>query len=276
MLSMVNETCDKIKGILSTDPKALYEEECDLVKNPFYFPGTNGRAVLLIHGWTDVSYEVRRLGRYLNENNYTAFGPMLKGHGTKPEDLENVRWEDWMCDVSKAYEELAKNHEKIFVVGTSMGANLAVMLAKNKPNISGIVLMAMPYKIKLERISVFIANIIKYFKKYIRKFYPPTFGAKTTITRLISYQTYPIKSALELYKLMKISRKVLPKVKQPCFILQSDSDHVIAKNSMEKIYEKISSKVKEKKYIHRAYHTFISDIRNEHIFEDILNFIEKN
>ncbi|KKP78187.1 MAG: Alpha/beta hydrolase fold protein [Candidatus Moranbacteria bacterium GW2011_GWF2_35_39] len=276
MLIMINKICEKTRGVLSTDPKVLYQEERCFSKEPFYFPGTNGKAVLLIHGWTSVPYEVRRLGKYLNENGYTVSGPLLRGHGTKPEDLENVRWEEWLCDVTRAYEELAKDHEKIFVAGTSMGANLTAMLAKNKANISGIILMAMPYKIKLEKISVFIANIVKWFKKYYKKFYPPTFGASTTITRLISYQSYPIKSALELYKLMKISRKVLLKVKQPCFILQSNRDHVVAKNSLEKIYEKIGSKIKEKKYVDRAYHTFISDIKNEHIFEDILNFLNKN
>ena len=273
---MIDEIYDKSKSVLSADPRQLYEEERGLAKEPFYFPGNNGKAVLLIHGWTDVSYEVRRLGKYLNENGYTAFGPMLSGHGTVSKDLENIKWEDWMCDVNRAYEELAKNHEKVFVAGTSMGANLADMLAKNKPSIPGIILMAMPYKIKLEKISVFIVNILKYFKKYNKKFYPPTFGASTTITRLISYQTYPISSVLELLKLIKISRKILPKVKQPCFLLQSNSDHVVAKNSLEKIYEKIGSKIKEKKYVHRAYHTFISDIKNENIFQDILSFINKN
>lgn len=273
---MVNGIYNKIKGVLSVDPQLLYKEDTSLLNKPFYFPGTNGKAVLLIHGWTSVPYEVRRLGKYLNENGYTVSGPLLRGHGTTPRDLENVGWADWLCDVTRAYEELAKNHQKIYVAGTSMGANLTAMLAKNKNNISGIILMAMPYKIKLEKISAFIASIIRWFKKYNKKFYPPTFGASSSITRMISYQTYPINSALEIYKLIKISRKELPKVNQPCLILQSNSDHIVTKKSLEKIYEKIGSKVKEKKYVNRAYHTFISDIKNEHVFEDILKFIEKN
>lgn len=273
---MVKNIIDKARSVLFADPKRLYKEEQGLLKEPFYFPGTNGKAVLLIHGWTSVPYEVRRLGKYLNENGYTVLGPLLRGHGTTPEDLGKTKWEDWMCDVCKAYEELAKNHQEIYVAGTSLGANLTVMLAKNKPKISGIILMAMPYKVKLERISSFIARIISLFKKYNKKFYPPTFGSSSTITRLISYQTYPIKSVFEIHKLMKIVRKELPKVKQPCFILQSNSDHIVTKNSLEEIYAHIGSKIKEKKYVHRAYHTFISDVKNEHIFEDILKFIEKN
>ncbi|MDO9231099.1 MAG: alpha/beta fold hydrolase [bacterium] len=273
---MVNKIYHKFRSVLFADPKQLYKEDHGLLREPFYFSGTNGKAVLLLHGWTSVPYEVRRLGQYLNENGYTVSGPLLRGHGTISKDLENVRWEEWLCDATKAYEELTKNHKDIYVAGTSLGANLTVMLAKNKPKISGIILMAMPYRIKFEKIIVPIVRIINIFKKYNKKFYPPTFGSHSTITRLISYQVYPIKSALETFKFIKISRRQLSKVKQPCLILQSTSDHIVTKNSLEKIYEKISSKVKGKKYISKAYHTFISDIKNEHIFQDILDFINKN
>jgi len=273
---MVVNIIKKAKSALLADPKLLYEEESGLIKKPFYFSGNNGKAVLLLHGWTTVPYEVLRLGKYLNKNGYTVYGPLLRGHGGVPSDLEGIIWEDWMCDANRAYEKLAEDYEKIYIAGTSLGANLATMLAKNKNSVSGIVLMAMPYKIKLERITALFAHILKIFKKYNTKFYPPSFGSKATITRLISYQTYPIDSALEVYKLIKICRKELSKIKQPCLILQSNEDHIVTKNSLEKIYEKINSKVKEKKYINKAYHTFISDIRNEHVFEDILEFIKKN
>lgn len=266
----------KVKKVLFADPKLLYEEEKDLVNQPFYFQGTNGKAVLLIHGWTSVPYELRRLGRYLNDEGYTVSGPMLSGHGTVPANLENIKWTDWLKDVVVTYDELKKNNEKVYVAGTSIGANLAVILAKNKPDIAGLVLMAMPYKIKLEKAVILFAKFLKLFGKYKKKFYPPTFGVSTTITRLISYQTYPVESALETFELVKVSRKELPKIKQPCFLIQSKSDHVVAKKSLENNYEKISSKIKKKKYIKKVYHTFISDIKNEEVFEDILKFLEEN
>lgn len=273
---MVKNIYNKVKSVLFADPKLLYKEEISLTDKPFYFPGTNKKAIILIHGWTSVSYEVRRLGKFLNENGYTVVGPMLRGHGTIPKDLENVKWTDWLRDITKVYEDLKREHDKVYIAGTSIGANLSVMLAKNNPEISGIILMAMPFKIRLEESSIFFAKMMSFFKKYNKKFYPPTFGVSKTITRLISYQSYPIKSVLEAFSLVKISRKELGKVKCPSFILQSSSDHIVAHKNLEMIFDNIGSKIKEKKYIKRAYHTFISDIRNEGVFEDILTFINKN
>ncbi|MCX6765510.1 MAG: alpha/beta fold hydrolase [Candidatus Moranbacteria bacterium] len=276
MEEKIKKAIRTIKETLFVDPKLLYEKERHLVNQPFYFEGINGKAVLLIHGWSSVPYEVRRLGKYLNENGYTASGPMLRGHGTVPKDLENVKWADWLEDVEKSYLELRNKFDKVYVGGTSIGANLAIFLASRHPEISGLVLMATPYKLRIEKISLFFAKILRKFRRYNKKFYPPTFGVSTTLTRIISYQTYPVDSALETFNLVKASREKIPLVTQPCFLLQSSSDHIVSRNNMDSIYNKIASKIKKKQYIHRAYHTFISDIKNEHVFEDILNFLNEN
>lgn len=273
---MVNQIIKKIKSILFKDPLSLFEEEKALVNQPFYFKGRNGKGVLLIHGWTSTAYEVRRLGEYLNEEGFTVSGPMLRGHGTKPEDLENVKWQDWSSDLSQEFDKLQRECEKVYVIGTSIGGNLAILLNKEKPGISGLVLMATPYAVKFEKLLAFFAKMLVVFKKYIRKYYPPTFGVSTSITRLISYQTYPIKNAFEVKEMIEASRKALREIYQPCFLMKSKQDHIIARNSLEKIYNQINSKIKYKKYINRAYHTFISDIKNEYVFEDILNFLNEN
>ncbi len=273
---MVKRIYEKAKSILFSDPEVLYQEDRGEMDKSFYFPGTNGKAVLLIHGWTSVPYEVHRLGIYLNEKGYTVSIPMLKGHGTHPKDLLDIKWEEWLLDVEASYDELKKEHKKVYVGGTSMGANLTVMLAKDRPEISGLLLMAMPYAIRKEKITFFLAKLLGFFKTYQKKYYPPGFGNSEFITRRISYRTYPIKSAMEVFKLVKVARQGLPCIEQPCFVMQSTSDHVVSKKSLENIFAEVSSKIKRKKYIQKAYHTFISDIENEHVFDEILDFFEKN
>ncbi|HPX94055.1 MAG TPA: alpha/beta fold hydrolase [Candidatus Moranbacteria bacterium] len=274
---MVKRILKKAKNIFFANPELLYREERQFVNKPFYFEGANGKAALLLHGWTCTPYEVRRLGKYLNERGYTVSGIQFSGHGTVPKDLEGIKWQTWVDDALRGYDELKANHEKVYIVGTSIGANVAMVLAKEKPDISAIVLMAAPYKLKLESLVVAFAKFLSLFGNiYNKKFYPPTFGSAATVTRLISYQTYPIISALEAFDLIKQSRKGLEKIEHPCFILQSTHDHIVTKDSMEIIYSSISSKKKKKQYIEKAYHTFISDIKNEHVFKDIFDFLEEN
>ncbi len=267
----------KAKSVLFADPGLLYREERHLVNQPFFFEGSNGKGVLLVHGWTSTPYEVRRLGLYLNENGYTVLGIQLKGHGTVPKDLEDVKCEDWIDDVTGGYQKLTQTCEKVYVGGTSIGANLAIIMAEKEKKVAGLVLMATPHKMRIERTVLFFARFLLRFKKqYRKKFYPPTFGLATSITRLISYQSYPVKSVLEAFKLVQEARKNLSAITQPCLIMQSTSDHIVSRGSLESIYNGIGSKVKKRIYIKKAYHTFISDIKNEHVFQDILDFLNEN
>ncbi len=273
---MVNQFYKKAKSILFADPEELYKEDHAVLGQPFYFPGTNGKAVLLIHGWTSVPYELRRLGMFLNEKGYTVMAPVLKGHGTHPKNLKDVKWEEWLMDVEKAFFELKEKHNEVYVAGTSMGASLAAVLAARGADVAGVVLMAMPHTVRRERAATWLARFASLFKTYQKKYYPPGFGNSEFITRRISYQIYPIQSVLEIFRLGRTVRQELSRVTQPCLVMQSTSDHIVAPGNLEKIFSEINSKIKRKKYIHKAYHTFISDIKNEHVFSDIFNFFEEN
>jgi len=271
------EIFNDVSEPLYEDPKIIFEGERHLAGKPFFLKGSNGKGILLIHGWTSAPYEVRRLGKFLNSQGYTVYGPLLSGHGTESKALENTRWTDWVDDVERGYFELKKEYKDVYVAGTSIGAALTMILAKKNPDIAGIILMATPYKMRTEWLmNVFAYLCLLFGKKYHKKFYPPSFGYSGMVTRLVSYQTFPIKSVLDAIAITREARKNLHFIAQPCLIMQSTHDHIVTADSLECIYEKISSKVKIKKYIKKAYHTFVADINNEHVFCDILNFLEKN
>ena len=61
---------------------------------PFTFEGGD-RAVLLLHGFTGNSADVRMLGRFLEKKGYTCHAPIYKGHGVPPEQLVHTGPEDW-------------------------------------------------------------------------------------------------------------------------------------------------------------------------------------
>ncbi len=54
----------------------------------FEFQGDNGKAVLLLHGYTGSASEMRPLGEYLHKQGYTVLCPLLPGHGTTVEELK--------------------------------------------------------------------------------------------------------------------------------------------------------------------------------------------
>jgi carboxylesterase len=91
--------------------------------------------LLLLHGFT--SHPLLTLGplpQVLREAGFAVSQPALPGHGTRPENLLKVRWQDWLLAAREAYAALP---EPRGVVGLSMGALLAAHLAAERPTRDG-------------------------------------------------------------------------------------------------------------------------------------------
>ena len=93
--------------------------------DPFFLPGGDV-SCLVIHGFTSTPLEMRWLGKHLNEQGYSVYGPRLTGHGRTAQALRGVRWPHWVADVLSGIVMLRERYEKVFLVGLSMGGALAL------------------------------------------------------------------------------------------------------------------------------------------------------
>lgn len=103
--------------------------------------------VLLIHGLFDSPLLIKDIATHLQSSGFLARSVLLPGHGTVPGALLNVHYEDWAKTVEYGVNALAKQVKKIYLVGYSTGATLALLHALRHPNIAGLVLIAPPFKI---------------------------------------------------------------------------------------------------------------------------------
>ena len=89
------------------------------------------RAVLLLHGFTGNPNDVKRLGRYLAERNYTVHAPLYKGHGLDPLTLVQSNPQDWWDSVVEGYDILReKGYEEIAVAGAIIFIKKAPLFVK--------------------------------------------------------------------------------------------------------------------------------------------------
>ncbi|MFN8020617.1 MAG: alpha/beta fold hydrolase [Acidimicrobiales bacterium] len=77
--------------------------------------------VLLLHGLGGTGATMWPLVGHLANVHHTAFAPTLPGHGSSPDDLVGVEFDDWV--------EAAREWDTDVVVGQSMGAAVALALA---------------------------------------------------------------------------------------------------------------------------------------------------
>jgi carboxylesterase len=110
----------------------------------FTLQGTNGRALLLLHGSGDTPQTLRFLAERLNGAGYTVHAPLLPGHGRSPRAFSHVSADAYMAAARQALGETRAGAQWVGVVGLSMGGALATQLAAQEQDVGVLVLLA-PY-----------------------------------------------------------------------------------------------------------------------------------
>lgn len=121
---------------------------------------------LLIHGLFDSPFSMRDIGTSLQAQGILSRAILLPGHGTKPQDLLQISYHDWIQATRYGVESLRKEVEQVFLVGYSTGATLSVYHALQDSQIAGIILLSPAIKIKAP-IDIMVAwhNLLKLMTK---------------------------------------------------------------------------------------------------------------
>ena len=227
----------------------------------------NDIGCLLIHGFRSCPWEMREYGYYLNSLGFSVHICLLPGHGTDPQDLISVKWDQWLQLVEDSYKDLQKRCKKIFVAGLSTGGSLALYLASIH-QVDGIIALAPGLFLK-QRFA-FLSHILKYVWKYKKIKSGP--DVSITIDSKV-YPKVPVASVSQLLQLFKALKKRLSKIKVPVLIVYSPQDHVVKTKSSRKIFNSISSKNKQLLQLEKSYHILTMDIEKEQVFSESGKFI---
>ncbi|MEK3887887.1 alpha/beta hydrolase [Bacillus sp. FSL K6-3431] len=236
---------------------------------PFTFKAGK-RAVLLLHGFTGNSADVRMLGRFLEKKGYTSHAPHYKGHGVPPEELVHTGPEDWWQDVMEGYNHLKENgYEEIAVAGLSLGGVFSLKLGYTVP-VKGIITMCAPMYIKSE--EVMFDGIIDYareFKKFERK------SEEEIEIEMKEFRKTPMKTLQAMQGLIADVRENVDMTYAPLFVVQARHDHMINAKSADIIYEKAESPNKDLKWYEKSGHVITLGPEKETLHEDIYQFLEQ-
>ncbi|WP_062050294.1 carboxylesterase [Bacillus sp. JCM 19034] len=240
-----------------------------VVPKSFMFEGGE-RAVLLLHGFTGTTADVRMLGRFLQKKGYTAHAPLYKGHGVAPEFLLEVEPNDWWQNAQQGYTYLQEQgYKKIAVAGLSLGGLLSLKLAQSY-SVVGVIPMCAPMKQRTER-SIY-DGMIHYAKQYKERENKSGDQIKGELERFRE-------GSLNLISTLRLEmdrvKRSLEMVTSPALVIQARHDEMIDVNSANVIFEQIGSKIKEIKWYEESTHVITLGKEKDQLHEDIYHFLER-
>ncbi len=227
------------------------------------------RAVLLLHGFTGNTNDVKRLGKYLADRNYTVHAPLYKGHGGGPDLLIQSNPTEWWNSVIEGYDELKnRGYEEIAVAGVSLGGIFSLKLGEERPT-KAIVTMSAPASSKsTDSLQNRIIDYAINYKK-LSGTYDEAIDSRTKIAELVK-----MPSLNYLQSMINETSEKLNVIKTPVHILRGLEDDEYYCESADLIYSSVNSRIKSVKTFINSGHILTLGKERELVFEEIYRFFE--
>ncbi len=218
--------------------------------------------VLLLHGFTSSLDCVKKPADLLREAGFDVETPILRGHGTRWEDLRGVTAADWFEDARKALFELHEKHGcAVAVVGLSMGGLVALDLGIHYPEKIRIVVAVTPalvFSNPAAGFSPFLAGVIPWMPS------PNAYEDQNLRKRFDrNYPRFPVKTFASLFIYSREVRARLPRLKVPVHLMHSLRDRVISPRSTRIVLETADSARKSVSWYCKSGHEMFLDLESD-------------
>ena len=237
---------------------------------PLHLDGSTDLGILLIHGFTSTPGSVAEWAQGLHAaTGATVVAPLLPGHGTRWEDLNQVTWQDWENTVLAAWDELARTHQRVAVGGLSLGGALAVLVASRRP--ATVALILVNHLMWLGNPALFLSPLIKRLTPSM----PAVAGdiKKPSVVEP-AYNRVPTGGVDQFRRLLKEVRPLLPSLTTPTLLFKSREDHVIPVASTLKTMARLGSSRKDLVWLEHSYHVATMDYDLPLIVEQSARFLK--
>ena len=244
---------------------------------PFFLHAPqSGVGVLLIHGLMAAPAEVREWANFLHAKGLTVYAPRLSGHGTSSEDLSGRNYHDWLESVNRGHAILKTCCKKILVAGFSTGAGLALQSAILKPHdFEAVITVSAPLKFK--SFSSRFAELLNGFNHFCHLIGMDNLARKFVKNDAdnphINYLLCPVRSFVQVKKLMRKVRQSLSEIDIPVLVIQAKNDPKVAPESGPAIFQHLGSDKKHFAWIDYPMHGIVRGEIALDVFKEVESFL---
>ncbi len=226
--------------------------------------------VLLLHGFTSSVKTVSGLVPHLEDAGIPYRMPVLRGHGSVYTDLEGCTAQDWLDDAEAALMDLAKEVDKVVVVGLSMGGLISINLGIRHPDIiCGVCTWAasLLFKDPLTPLAGVMARFIDTWPA------PNAFNDMSLALESENYPRFPTEAFTSLRYFARDTGLRLGQLEVPISVMHSKADQIISPISANVIYRDVSSQHREIHWFEKSGHEMGQDCERDQVFAETMEYI---
>jgi carboxylesterase len=265
------------------------EPAMPLASPPAVVPGTEAIELgdpqanthcLLVHGFAGSRKDFADLGERLADAGCHVRMERLPGHGTTPEDMEVTTADELVEHVLAAVRSAKAEHERVVLVGFSMGGAISTIVAAQEP-VDRLVLLAPCYEIQHQwyyfQRPEWWAEKLQPAVRWVPKAQGTVqVNRKEARPHLFSYPRISTRSVITLAELGRRASQpeTLGAIQVPVLMMHSPSDFAAAQIASEAAFPMLGSE--DKRYVRvdaRNNHHILWDHDHEAVKAEIMAFL---
>lgn len=233
-----------------------------------------GTAVVLVHGFTGNPKATRPMAKVLHDAGFSVDAIRLPGHGTTPRDMATTRWADWRTAVTHAVDRALREHDRVVLVGHSMGGSLVLDLAGSRNDIAGCVAINALVEAPSSPVAR-LAPVLQYIVTMLPREAAglPTNDIARPDVSEDAYPQVPAKAAQSLVKALPRVRAALATLTVPLLVVSSRADHTVDPVNGDLVVAEAASQDVRRIHLDRSWHVPQLDWDREEVEGQVLAFV---
>ncbi len=220
-------------------------------------------AALCLHGFTGSTQDMQPLAQTLADEGFEVAVPALAGHDQTPEALAHCRWADWKSSARVAFDDLATRHEKVFIVGLSMGALIALSLGHERGGrVGGIAALAVPLTLPLlDQTALSLIKRLPFASllPLAPKKGGPDVSDRSLAATMRTYNRIPLSAAASLLDGQAEARDRAPRISVPVFVGHGRYDHTAPVSNAHELFSLLRTPHRQLVVYPRSWHILTLD-----------------
>lgn len=217
-------------------------------------------AVLFLHGFGDTPQSLSTLAMRVHRAGFAVAVPLLPGHARSLRDFACSDAERWLAAALASYDALRERHERVGIVGQSMGGALAATVAAERPGARALVLLAPYFEAPaLVRWMVRARWVAGVLLPYLPARDERSILDAAARAASLGHDVVTPRLLRELAEVARRARSALPRVVSPTLIIQSRHDNRVPSAVAERALERLGARTTRLEWLEGSGHVISVD-----------------
>lgn len=215
----------------------------------------SGAAALCLHGLTGTPWEVRPVAEALVARGIRALGPRVAGHEGGVRALASTSRHAWLERAGADLEKLRRAHDRVYLVGVSLGGLLSLRLTQTA-GADALVVVGVPLVLRppIPQLLPLVRRVMPFRRKRGADIRDPEAEARHP-----SLPAMPLDAVAEL---IALQREVIPElgaIRSPILVAHGRHDATARPRDAERLHGEVGSEEKELVLLERSGHVATVD-----------------